>query len=100
MIGLFPTLCAAAGVKPTKPVEGFDLLQPPPRSRKLYWEHEGDQAIREHGSPWELFNIARDRTELYNLIATEPECAAAPALDWQRWAGSVGVLPWKSWEKK
>ena len=108
MIDLFPTFCAVAGVRPTKPVEGFDLLQPPPRGRKLYWEHEGNQAIRdgewklvrEHSRPWELYNIARDRTELHDQAASEPKRVAAMANDWQRWADRAGVLPWKSWEKK
>lgn len=108
MIDLFPTFCSAAGVRPRKPVEGFDLLQPPPRGRKLYWEHEGNQAIRdgewklvrEHGRPWELFNIARDRTELNDLAAAEPEKTTALARAWQQWADRAGVLPWMSWEKK
>jgi arylsulfatase len=108
IIDLFPTLCAVAGTKPQKPVEGVDLFQPPPRSRKLYWEHEGNQAIRdgawklvrEHGRPWELFNLAADRTELKNLAAAEPRRVAAMARDWQQWADRAGVLPWRSWEPK
>ncbi|MBL8236739.1 MAG: arylsulfatase [Bryobacterales bacterium] len=107
IIDLFPTLCAAAGVKPQKPVEGVDLFQPP-RSRKLYWEHEGNQAIRdgawklvrEHGRPWELFNLDADRTELSNLAAAQPQRVAALARDWQLWADRAQVLPWKSWESK
>jgi arylsulfatase len=108
MIDLFPTFCEVAGARPLKPIEGFDLLQPPPRSRRLYWEHEGNQAIRdgewklvrEDGRPWELFNMTRDRTELHDLAKAEPMRVAMMARDWQQWADRVGVLPWKSWEKK
>lgn len=107
IVDFFPTLCAAAGVKLSKPLEGIDLLQPPPPNRKIYWEHEGNQAVndgqwklvREHGRTWELFHIGRDRSELHNLAAAEPARVAAMARDWQKWADRVGVLPWKSWEK-
>jgi len=108
MIDLFPTFCGVAGVRPTKPVEGVDLFQPPPRSRRLYWEHEGNQAVRdgewklvrEHGKPWELFHMSKDRTELNDLASAQPDRVRVMAQDWQRWAKRVGALPWKSWEKR
>jgi arylsulfatase len=109
IIDLFPTLCQLAAARPAKPIEGISLLQPAPPSRKLYWEHEGNQAIRdgdwklvrEHGHPpWSLYNLARDRTELHDLAQAQPARAQAMAADWQRWATRVGVLPWKSWETK
>ncbi|HEU0124361.1 MAG TPA: arylsulfatase [Bryobacteraceae bacterium] len=103
IIDIFPTLCSAAGTAPASPIEGLNLLAPP-AARKLYWEHEGNQAmrdgewklVREHGGPWELF---RDRTELHDLAAAEPAKVAAMQRDWQAWADRVQVLPWKSWEK-
>ncbi len=108
MIDIFPALARLAGTAPAKPVEGADLLAPAPAGRKLYWEHEGNQAIldgewklvREHGRPWELFHMATDRTELRDRAAAEPARVAAMARDWQQWADGAGVLPWKSWEKK
>ncbi len=107
IIDLFPTFCAAAGVKSSKPVEGFDLLSPPPRDRRLYWEHEGNQAVfdgewklvREHGKDWELFRLSQDRTELQNLAAANPARVRAMSRDWQQWADRVGVAPWLSWRK-
>lgn len=108
IIDILPTFCEAAGARPAKPVEGFSLLQPPPRSRKLYWEHEGNQAmldaqwklVKEYGKQWELFDLSQDRSELHDLAAKEPKRVAAMARDWEGWADRVGALPWKSWEKK
>jgi len=108
MIDLVPTFCGAAGARPSKPIEGIDLFQPPQRSRRLYWEHEGNQAVRdgdwklvrEHGKPWELFQMSKDRTELHDLASAQPDRVRVMAQDWQRWAKRVGALPWKSWEKR
>ncbi|HEY4415868.1 MAG TPA: arylsulfatase, partial [Verrucomicrobiae bacterium] len=49
-------------------------------SYPMFREHEENEAIidgdwklvRPHGSPWELYNLAKDRTELHNLAAQEP----------------------------
>jgi arylsulfatase A-like enzyme len=47
----------------------------------LYWEHEGNAAIRVgdwklvrlgRNGPWELYNLKTDRTELHDLAAAEP----------------------------
>jgi arylsulfatase len=37
------------------------------------------------GRPWELFNMARDRTELRDLSASEPERLAQLTALWQEW---------------
>src|SRR5205085_6834316 len=57
---------AVAGAPPSKPIEGFDLLQPPSRSRRLYWEHEGNQAIRD--GEWKLVP-RRSRSERQRWLA-------------------------------
>lgn len=70
--------------------------------RALYWEHEGNRAMREgrwklvskHPGPWELYDLASDRTETRDLAAAQPERVAAMAAAWQRWADRVGVEPW------
>lgn len=49
--------------------------------RELWWSHEGNHAVRmgdwklvaAKDRPWELFNLARDRTESDNLAAEEPD---------------------------
>jgi arylsulfatase len=71
--------------------------------RTLYWEHVGNAAIRrgrwklvrEHGTPWELYDVDVDRAELLNLAAVHPELATELAAAWSEWAGRVGVIPWE-----
>ena len=69
--------------------------------RTLYWEHEGNRAIRDgdwkplglRNEPWELYRIADDRTELNNLIEQHSEKAEELKSKWDAWAEKVGVLP-------
>jgi arylsulfatase A-like enzyme len=73
-----------------------------PASRPLFWEHEGNKAMRlgpwklvaKHKGAWELYNIEADRTELRNLAAAQPERVRTMAAQWQAWADRVGVEPW------
>ncbi len=68
----------------------------------MYWEHEGNRAVRfgewklvAKGAvgPWELYDLAADRTELHDLAAAEPERVAELAARWQAWAERCNVLP-------
>ena len=76
--------------KTIEPMEGRSLLPAldnrPIERDALYWEHEGNAAIREgdwklvrlgRNGPWELYNLKADRTELHDLAAAQPERAAA-----------------------
>ena len=67
-------------------MEGKSLLpalenQPIERDA-LYWEHEGNAAIRVgdwklvrlgRNGPWELYNLKTDRTEQHDLASAQPE---------------------------
>ncbi len=80
------------------PLEGRSLLPVlkgeamPPRT--LFFEHEGNRAVRENrwklvslkGQPWELYDFEKDRSELQNLAAQQPETAARLAKAWDQWA--------------
>ena len=68
----------------------------------IFWEHEGNQAVRQGdwkvvstgiGGDWELYNLAADRTETNNLAASEPERVGRMTAAWQRWAERCDVLP-------
>jgi len=89
------------------PLEGVSLV--PAFSGKtvqrdgLYWEHEGNRAIRAGkwklvakgpAGPWELYDMDRDRTELHDLAAQYPKRVADMAAQWEAWARRAGVLPW------
>jgi arylsulfatase A-like enzyme len=76
---------------------GRDLPQ-----RVLCWEHEGNRAVRRgnwklvavNNGPWELYDIAADRTESTNLAASQPQRAAQLEQQYTAWAQRCGVLPW------
>ncbi|MGC3967405.1 MAG: arylsulfatase [Pirellulales bacterium] len=72
------------------------------RKQPLFWEHEGNKAVRDGKwklvqkwqGPWELYDIAADRTEQNNLIAAHPELAAKMEAAWKAWAERSFVDDW------
>ncbi len=71
-------------------------------SRPLYWEHEGNAAIRvgdeklvRQGArgQWELFDMQADRTEQNNLANSQADRVAELRQQWRNWAKSANVLP-------
>ncbi len=82
------------------------------RDEMLYWEHQGNRAVREGdwklvakgiNSPWELYNLGSDRTEANNLVDTHTERAKRLAQAWQGWAKRAQVYPmpkFGAWKKK
>ena len=69
----------------------------------LYWEHEGNRAVRVgdwklvavHKGPWELYNLARDRSEQNDLSATDPERVQKMTALWETYAARANVSPWE-----
>jgi len=74
----------------------------------IYWEHEGNRAVRvgdwklvamgsmdDRSKPvkWELYNIKADRNENENLIDQEPERASKLEKMWRAYADSSDVFP-------
>lgn len=121
LIDLMATCLDAAGAKYLRlrdgksvtPLAGVSLRpafagEPIGRKQPLFWEHEGNRAIRDgdwklvskHGQPWELYDLARDRTEQQDLTSSEPTRAKQMAEQWQAWADKVGVLPWGAGDAK
>ena len=45
--------------------------------------------------PWELYDLAHDRTETHDLAAAQPDKVKELAAAWQTWADRVGVAPWE-----
>lgn len=70
--------------------------------RLLYWEHEGNRAIRDGNwklvamgqeGPWELYNLSKDRTEVSNLAQKHPKRVEQMSVLWDEWAMRAQVLP-------
>jgi arylsulfatase len=102
VIDVLPTLLAAAGAPP-RAVEGRDLFHgDPDEPRTLFWEHEGNRAVRRgdwklvavHGGPWELYDLAKDRTELTDLAAAQPDRVRELSSLYDDWVARSGVKPW------
>lgn len=68
---------------------------------RLFWEHEGNQAVREknlklvrrHNQAWELYNLAADPTELNDLSDTKAPTAKRMQEQYQQWMEQNGVRP-------
>lgn len=104
---ILPTLLDAAGVGQ---VEGPGVSMLPAlrdveaaTPHALFWEHVGNAAardgrwkiVREADQPWELYDMDVDRSELNDLAAEQPQIVREMASQWQKWADSVGVIPWE-----
>ena len=73
------------------------------RTTPLFWEHEGNRAVRDGPwklvakgpqAPWELYNMAADRTEMYDIATEHPDRVRAMAADWEAYARRSQVIPW------
>jgi arylsulfatase A-like enzyme len=70
--------------------------------RTLYWEHEGNRAVRQgdwklvaaHGKDWELYDLAANRTETANQASEHPEKVKELAALYDQWASNSNVVPW------
>jgi arylsulfatase len=69
----------------------------------LYWEHEGNAAIRVgdeklvrfgRNGAWELYEMKTDRTELRDLAAAHPDKMKDLAAKWEAWAVRAHVKPY------
>ena len=96
--------------KPITPMEGISLKpflvssSPTlPLSRSLFWEHEGNAAIRVgdeklvrfgRNGAWELYDMKTDRTELHDLATTQPDKVKELAAKWETWAERAHVKPY------
>lgn len=107
VMDILPTLADAAGVRPPSSVEGRSLLKAftggsAPARHITGWEHQGHRALRHDewkivsrfGSPWELYRMDEDRTELNDLASKD--AARVQSMDklYREWADRCGVVDW------
>ncbi|MBI9017822.1 MAG: arylsulfatase [Phycisphaerae bacterium] len=123
IIDIMATCIDVSGTKyPTRyngndiiPFEGKSLKSTfdntPFPSRPIFWEHESNRAIqldnyklvaRDKDTPWQLYNLAKDRTETNNLSREMPEKVEQLNKLWQAWAKRCDVLPLsnKGWDAR
>ena len=107
IIDFVPTVLELAGAK--SPDDWDGVARPPLPGKSLvpllkrdatiardalYWQHEGNRALRvgdwklvsesENKSEWELYHLKRDRIESKNLAATQPDRVKAMSATWQK----------------
>jgi arylsulfatase len=112
LVDLMPTCVELAGATyPTEfrgqkiqPMEGKSLLPAfagkEPADRLLFWEHEGNRAVREgkwklvalNGRGWELYDMEADRTELHDLGGKMPDKVRDLTAKWEEWARRANVV--------
>jgi arylsulfatase len=113
LIDLMPTIVEVAGAKYPQRIDSRGIFPMAGRSlvpvlhgealpeRTLYFEHEGNRAVREgrykltalRDGPWELYDMEADRTELEDLAGKHPEVVKALAKKWDAWAAENNVTP-------
>ena len=67
----------------------------------MFWEHEGNAAVRigqwklvrQYPEPWELYDLAQDRTELSDVAAQHPDRVGDMLAQYEAWAQRCGVIP-------
>lgn len=94
------------------PLEGMSLVPlfqgSSLHSRRLYWEHEGNRAIRDGDwklvagfrEPWTLHNMTTDRSEQHDLSSQHPQRVAELAAAWETYAKRCHVVPWQDLQRK
>ncbi|MCC2683451.1 MAG: arylsulfatase [Paenibacillaceae bacterium] len=110
---ILPTILAATdtpyparyGERDILPLEGISLLKPGEdpshKDRCLYWEHQGNAAIRRgdwklvrnYPGPWELYDMSNDATEMRDRASEQPQLVAELAAEYEAWAKRCGVIP-------
>jgi len=83
------------------PPEGISLFSSRTQDRYLFWEHQGNGAVRcgkwkavcEYPAPWELYDLDEDRGEQNNLALSHKEILQELAGAYYKWAARCGVLP-------
>jgi arylsulfatase A-like enzyme len=110
IIDVMPTcveLAGAAYPQSMPPMEGRSLVPAlagkPVEGGPLFWEHEGNRAIRagkwkavavEPAGRWELYDMESDRTEMNDLAARHSEQLKSMVRQWEQWAQRTNTVPW------
>jgi len=90
-----------------QPMEGRSLVPAfegrPIQREAIFWEHEGNRALRVGQwklvakgprGLWELYDMEKDRTEMHDLTAAQPERVREMTAFWEQWARRTKATPW------
>ena len=112
IIDIMTTCCDVAGAEYPESFKGQSITPMPGISLvpvfkgkdreahdALFWEHMGNRAVRmgdwklvsKKNDSWELYNLAKDRTELKDLSDQEPKKKQEMLRAYGKWAMDVGV---------
>jgi len=106
LLDIFPTCLAAAGATPSRRHEPWTARklqnQADPGSFCFGWEHMGNRAYRHgdlklvggHEEPWQLYDLAADRTESHDLAPHQPQRLRQMVDAYEAWATATEVLDW------
>ncbi len=115
LIDIMPTLAEVGGAGYPAEFNGHAILpaegrsfapafqgQPLERQGSLYWEHEGNRAVRNGNWKFvarfqerrELYDLSTDRTETHNVADDHPDRTAELARQYRQWAQRTYVDPW------
>lgn len=116
LIDVMPTLVELSGATYPRVHDGHAIIaeqgrslapafhgQPLHRGVPLYWEHEGNRAIRDgnwklvarNRGAWELYDLTHDRSETEDLAGREPDRVRRMARQWDLWAEASFVDVWQ-----
>jgi arylsulfatase len=115
LIDIMPTCVELSGAtyparfsdQTIQPMEGRSLVPAfhgqAVQREAIFWEHEGNRAIRVGKwklvakgprGPWELYDMEKDRTEMHDLAAAQPQRTREIAALWEKWAKRTHAVPW------
>lgn len=115
MIDVLPTLVEVTGAsyprqfrgQAIQPMEGVSLRgallgRRLTRPQPLFWEHEGNRAVRSgnwklvstYRGGWELYDMTADRVERTDLAQRRPDLVRTLSAQWDAWAKRAHVDPW------
>ena len=119
LIDVMPTVVELAGARyPSEyqghaiiPMEGRSMVpaftgQALTRGKPIFWEHEGNRAVRDgqwklvarFREPWELYDMAVDRTETRNVAAGHSDIVTRMSKQYADWADRAFVDVWPNKE--
>jgi len=128
IIDIMPTLTEFAGAEYPESFKGENILPTEGKSLvslfrdpsakiahdSLFWEHEGNRAVRrgdwklvsrfDYGNkkelPWELYDLKSDRSETADLVKIKPAIAEEMEKMYASWAKRVNVVPHNELQEK